>query len=179
MRDVARARWLPWVAALVAPMLSCTLLVQFHDQSADVGDASADVAPPREAGSDAPEPVDAAEAAVVDTYAPCAAKKNGWYCGNNGLADVLPDADLVYCSNGVIGSLTVCDAGCLHVVDPFPDSCNPCGGAANGNYCGRDFGGFNTDNADILITCTGGQTSDQDACIHGCGSNGKMSACYP
>jgi hypothetical protein len=109
---------------------------------------------------------------------PCIGKQNGWYCGNNGLDELLPDADLVYCDGGGIGSITMCEAGCLHVVDPFPDSCNPCGGLANGDYCGRNLPGFNPDNSDILVGCTGGQVSLQDACVSGCGSNGNMSACY-
>lgn len=178
---VVRAMKLPWIAALVAPALSCTLLVQFHDQggSGDGGavgdDATMDASPSKDAGMETTEE----EASEVDTFAPCLGKQ-GWYCGNNGLDDLLPDADLVYCNEaGAIGSLTVCDAGCLHVVDPFPDSCNPCGGRSNGDYCGRDLSGFNPDNADILIGCTGGQVGLQDACAHGCGSNGNMAACYP
>ncbi|HEX8794514.1 MAG TPA: hypothetical protein VF765_26395 [Polyangiaceae bacterium] len=188
---MARATRLPWLAVLAAPcMLSCTLLVQFHDQPAgpDGGGGENDGGPPPSDGAPmdmTPPPGDAGpdtemvDVAEVDTFAPCSGKQNGWYCGNNGLDDPLPDADLVYCDAGGIGSLTMCEAGCLHVVDPFPDSCNPCGGQANGDYCGRDLSGFNPDNADILIGCTGGQVGLQDACVHGCGSNGKMSACYP
>lgn len=178
-----RATKLPWIAALAAPcVLSCTLLVQFHDQSAgsDGGSGGDGVGPGDDAGMDAaPEaqPIEA-EAAAVDTWAPCLKKENGWYCGDNGLDDLLPDADLVYCSEGGIGSVTACDAGCLHVVDPFPDSCNPCGGQANGDYCGKQLAGFNPYNGDILIGCSGGQVILQDACVAGCGPNGKMSACY-
>ncbi len=171
------------IVALVAPALSCTLLVQFHDQPAgedggpppvDAGDAGVDATQEAEADS-APD----AEASTVDNWDPCLGKSNGWRCGNNGLDDLLPDADLVYCSGGNIGSITLCDGGCLHVVDPFPDSCNPCVGVSNGDYCGRDLSGFNPSNADILIGCTGGQVGLQDACVHGCGSSGNMSSCYP
>jgi hypothetical protein len=194
---VVRATKLPWIAALVAPcVLSCSLLVQFHDQSAgdDGGSGSGGGGGSGSgngsgggsgsgsgSGGGGDASVDGgmeAEAAAVDSWAPCLGKM-GWYCGNNGLDDLLPDADLVYCDAGGIGSLTVCEAGCLHVVDPFPDSCNPCGGQANGSYCGRDLPGFNPENADILIGCGAGQVDLQDACVHGCGSNGKMSACYP
>jgi hypothetical protein len=182
---VARATKLPWIVAVAAPVLSCSVLVQFHDPDAGAdggqsgNDAGMDVTqgqPEAEAGQ---EPEGSPEAAAVDNWNPCLGKTNGWRCGNNGLDDPLPDADLVYCSGGNIGSITLCDAGCLHVVDPFPDSCNPCGAAANGDYCGRDLAGFNTDNADILVGCTGGQVGLQDACVHGCGSNGNMSSCYP
>lgn len=182
-KTVPRVAKLSWIAALAAPMLSCTLLVQFHDQpdGGDVlpnEDAGIDATADRQADAQGEGQVEA-EASAVDTWNPCLDKTNGWRCGNNGLDDPLPDADLVYCNAGTIGSLTVCDAGCLHVVDPFPDSCNPCGGVANGDYCGRDLPGFNQDNADILIICTSGEADYQDACAHGCGSNGKMSACYP
>lgn len=185
---MVRTTKLLWVVALAAPALSCSLLVQFHDQDGGAGDAGpgGDDASMRDVSQeheeDASSDLDAgyeAEAAAVDNWNPCSMKSDGWRCGNNGLTDPLPDADLVYCSSGFIGSVTVCDAGCLHVVDPFPDSCNPCGQVANGDYCGRDLAGFNTDNADILIGCTGGQAELQDACVHGCGSNGNMSSCYP
>jgi len=188
---VVRARKLPWIAALFAPALSCSLIVQFHDQdagSSDGGPSGDDASimdvsqdqQVQDAGSDTNAGDEVVpEAAAVDNWNPCLGKTNGWRCGNNGLDDPLPDADLVYCSSGSIGSITLCDAGCLHVVDPFPDSCNPCGGVANGDYCGRDLSGFNPDNADILIGCTGGQVGLQDACVHGCGSNGNMSSCYP
>jgi hypothetical protein len=194
MPTVVRATKLPWIVALVAPALSCSLIVQFHDEpggargdggggssGGDVGtggdDATMDGSPQMDGGPDTV--VDVEAGATVDNWNPCLGKTNGWRCGDNGLDDLLPDADLVYCSGGNIGSLTVCDAGCLHVVDPFPDSCNPCAGQANGDYCGRDLAGFNSSNADILIGCTGGQTGLQDACVHGCGSNGNMSSCYP
>ena len=177
---VVRATKLAWIAALFAPAVSCTLLVQFHDQ--DAGEEAG--LPSTDGGVDVTQEAQVeaeveAEAAAVDNWNPCATKTNGWRCGNNGLDDLLPDADLVYCSGGNIGTLTLCDGGCVHVVDPFPDSCNPCGGATNGNYCGRDLAGFNPDNSDILVTCAGGQVGDQDACAHGCGSNGNMGACFP
>jgi hypothetical protein len=192
MPTVMRATKLPWIVALVAPVLSCSLIVQFHDEpdagsrgdggggsgGGDVGtggdDATTMDGSPQMDGT----VVDSEAAATVDNWNPCFNKSNGWRCGDNGLYDLLPDADLVHCEGGAIDSITVCDAGCLHVMDPFPDSCNPCGGQTNGDYCGRDLGGFNPDNSDILIICTGGQVSLQDACVAGCGSNGKMSACY-
>ncbi|HTQ42113.1 MAG TPA: hypothetical protein VMI75_05090 [Polyangiaceae bacterium] len=189
---MVRATKLPWIAALFAPALSCSLIVQFHDQdagSSDGGPTGGDDASVmdvtqeqqvQDTGLDVNTGDDVApETSTVDNWNPCFMKSNGYRCGNNGLDEPLPDADLVYCSGGYIGDITLCDAGCLHVVDPFPDSCNPCGGTANGDYCGRDLSGFNPDNADILIGCTGGQVGLQDACVHGCGSNGNMSSCYP
>jgi hypothetical protein len=191
---VVRATKLPWIVALAAPALSCSLIVQFHDQpdagpggggeagaiedagSGDAAmDATMDVSPQMDSGPDLVVMDDVVEEVPL---VPCLGKQNGWYCGNNGLDELLPDADLVYCDGGGIGSITACDAGCLHVVDPFPDSCNPCGGRVNGDYCGKQLAGFNPDNSDILIGCTGGQVSLQDACAAGCGPNGSMSACY-
>lgn len=183
---VTRAAKLPWViVAFVAPVLSCSLIVQFHDQDAgeDGGprsdDAAMDVTVEGQAEAESDAGLETtAEAAAVDNLNPCYNTTNGWRCGDNGLADLLPSNDLVHCYEGGVDILTLCDAGCLHVVDPFPDSCNPCNGQMNGDYCGKQLAGFNPDNGDILIGCTGGQVSLQDACAHGCGPNGVMSACY-
>ncbi len=176
---------LPIGFAIAASALaaSCSLLVQFHDQaSCDGGlctdDASVgDAAPGPDGAGDAPADGGARDARA-DRYAPCSRLANGWYCGNNGLNGYAgsPD-DLVHCSDGGVYQVTGCDGGCLHVVDPFPDACNPCVGVANGSYCGRDLPGFPAVNADILIQCQGGTVSSQIACAKGCGSNGNMSAC--
>jgi hypothetical protein len=110
--------------------------------------------------------------------------KSGYYCGDNGLSPGLPPGDIVHCIDGGVSSATSCgDGGCLHVVDPFADACNPCYMVPDGSYCGRDLGGppnyFPASNADILIQCAGGSTTNQTACAHGCMSSGTMSACYP
>jgi hypothetical protein len=171
-----------WTAAAAT---GCSALVQFRDQpSCDGGlcenlDAS-QAPPPR----DASEGGAVAEASPVDATpkpsAPCSNLRNGYYCANDGPNGFTgPPTDLLYCADGGIGKATPCDGGCLHIPDPFPDACNPCPGVANGLYCGRDLKGFPADNADFLIQCQNGDTVQQVACIHGCGSNGVMSACNP
>ncbi len=180
---------------------SCTLLVQFHDEP-DAGDACAgafceDATAPIDGGADGrqgddggPEDTgsvgpgrDAARDAGdggADHYAPCRALANGYYCGDDGLHGYAGSpGDLVYCVDGGIAKVTSCDGGCVDISDPFPDSCNPCVGVANGDYCGRQLPGFPAVNADFLIDCTSGSVSLQDACAHGCDSKGTTSSCFP
>jgi hypothetical protein len=169
---------------------SCSLLVQFHDQAAgddagapdDSGTAPADgsmTIEPDTSTVDVVQPMKEA-GAPPDHYTPCSGLQNGYYCANDGpTAFAGPASDLLYCDDGGIGAASPCDGGCLHLPDPFPDACNPCPGVENGLYCGRDLAGFPAYNADFLIQCQNGDTVQQVACVHGCGSNGKMSACFP
>jgi len=185
-----RAR-LVLLVAFGAVAAACSAIVQFHDQQPNVtADASVvDSGAGSDAGIDGSNPADSGTGddssggdsmvAADHPSSPCNGKANGYYCGNNGLGPGLPDADLVHCVSGAIGADTSCgDAGCLHVVDPFPDACNPCFGVADGAYCGRDLAGFPMYNADILLQCTGGATTQQTACAAGCHSLGTMSVCY-
>jgi hypothetical protein len=181
--------------ASVCAVASCSLIVQFHDQPAS-GDASAAVdgdMVPLDSGSPGdpdgaiadvfvddvvPHPKEAGPA--PDHYAPCSGLVSGYYCANDGPhAFAGPSNDLLFCDDGGIGKATPCDGGCLDLPAPFPDACNPCPGVADGVYCGRDLAGFPADNADFLIQCQSGNTSQSYACPHGCDSEGKMSACYP
>ena len=176
------------IAAGVA-VAACSAIVQFHDQPIVTAEASvADSGAGSDAGIDTATPADSGTGedssggdsmAAADHFNPCSGKANGYYCGNNGLGPGLPDADLVHCLSGAIGTDTSCgDAGCLHVVDPFPDACNPCFGVADGAYCGRDLAGFPSFNGDILLQCSGGATTQQTACAAGCHSLVTMSVCY-
>ncbi len=190
------------VLAIVAcgPAAACSLIVQFHDQPGGVCDGAVcstdgttvevsvvdsggdGTEQDTGGGPDSGNPQDspAGDSFVApDTFSPCMGKGNGYYCGDNGLGPGLPAGDLVNCVDGGVSTAKACDGGCLHVVDPFPDACDPCFGVANGAYCGRDLAGFPSFNADILIQCTGGKTTSQNACAHGCMSSGTMSVCYP
>ena len=178
------------VMAASALAASCSLIVQFHDQPPGACDGGAcedgsvavdgNAAPGPDGGGfddglptkdGGPRP---------DAYAPCMGLINGSYCADDGPhAYAGPLTDLLYCFDAGIGRVTPCDGGCLHLPDPFPDACNPCPGVKNGLYCGRDLVGFPAFNADFLIQCQGGDAVQRVACVHGCGSNGVMSACYP
>jgi hypothetical protein len=174
--------------AAAGVLTSCSLIVQFHDQP--VGDEAS--AP----GDDAAMNDDAAPDGTVDTgiadtgsskkdagpapdhYAPCSGLINGYYCANDGPHDFTgPSNDLLVCDEGGIGQTIPCDGGCVDLPAPFPDACNPCVGVDDGLYCGRDLAGFPAENADFLIQCQSGNTVQQVACLHGCGSDGKMSSC--
>jgi hypothetical protein len=178
------------VFAVFVGSAGCSALVQFHDQPSCEGGLCEDAstthaqaldAQPAADGQSADAPSDAVSPPPApDHYAPCAGLRSGYYCANDGPDGFAgPATDLLYCDDGGgIGQAKACDAGCLHIPDPFPDACNPCPGVPNGVYCGRDLAGFPADNADFLIQCQNGDTVQQVTCLHGCGSNGAMSACY-
>lgn len=178
----------------LAGAASCSLIVQFHDEPLD-GDASVQPDSGSAGNPDAGEPDTSGESAdtggdvlvthpkeagpAPDHYAPCSGLASGYYCADDGPhAFAGPSSDLLFCDDGGIGQAFPCDGGCLKLPDPFPDACNPCPGVADGLYCGRDLAGFPAYNADFLIQCQGGNTVQQVACVHGCDSMGKMSACY-
>jgi len=188
---------LPLAIATCLGAASCSLVVQFHDQPAS-GDASTSddaLAPSSDSGT-TPEDASAADAAdasaadsapptkeagaAPDHYAPCSGLVNGDYCANDGpTAYAGPSSDLLTCVDGGLEQALGCDGGCLHLPAPFPDACDPCVGVADGHYCGRDLAGFPVDNADFLIQCQAGNTVQDVACLHGCGSHGTLSACNP
>lgn len=189
------------VAAAATLTLSCTLLVQFHDEPGaggcdgafcgddasmteenvvkmDVG-ADSGLDATAEAGKET-GPVEAAVDASADHYAPCGSLASGFYCAEDGLHGYAgsPD-DLVQCADGGIAKVTLCDGGCLPLPSPFPDACNPCPGNPDGTYCGRDLAGFPAVNADFLIQCQSANVVQSVACAHGCKSSGTSSSCYP
>jgi hypothetical protein len=184
MPRVRRSLVLVIVASI--PVAACTALVQFHDQPGSGGDASVvEGGAGHEAAGDTAT-VDSGAGddasggdsmAAADHFNPCSGKASGYYCGNNGLEAGLPPNDIVHCLNNGVATATPCAGGCLHVVDPFPDACNPCFGVADGMYCGRQLAGFPTFNGDILIQCQGGAATQQTACASGCSSVGTMSVC--
>lgn len=177
--------------ASAAALLSCTFLVQFHDVpggGCDGGFCPGDAAPTEDVEDEVLGVDAAAEAgdagkpkeAGPDNYAPCGDLASGYYCATDGLhAYAGSQDDLVYCLDGGIGKVTLCDGGCLPLPAPFPDACNPCPGVPDGLYCGRNLAGFPTINADFLIQCQTGNTVQSVACAHGCDSNGTNSSCYP
>jgi hypothetical protein len=164
---------------------ACSFLVQFDDVpggACDGGLCADAEAGSRDRGGDEPAQSDVLDedaAAAPDQYAPCANNVDGYYCATDGLHgyDGSPN-DLVFCQEGGVGKVVDCDAGCLALPAPFPDACNPCGGKADGTYCGRDLAGFPATDADFLLQCQSGNAVQKVACPHGCQSKPPMSACY-
>ncbi len=161
----------------------CTALVTFHDQpSCDGGLCPAGGVDGGSAADVGTGLGDAGGDATPDgPYAPCKGLADGHYCADDHLADYAgPASDLVECEDGGIGVVTPCgSAGCISMIDPFPDTCSECPTKPDGNYCGRDFPGFPTEDANFLIGCQSGQVVEDDPCAHGCMSNGSAAACYP
>ena len=176
-----RVAWLAVGSAIAA--MGCTALVTFHDQpSCDGGLCT----PAPDAGEYPDVGVGDAGSDVVDArpdgpYAPCKGLEDGHYCAGDHLAGYAGAlTDLVECADGGIGMVTPCgSAGCISMIDPFPDTCSQCPTKPDGNYCGRDFPGFPTDDSDFLIGCQSGRVVVDDPCAHGCMSNGSAAACYP
>ena len=174
----------------VALVNACTLAVSFDDQPScdgglcdDSGAFAQDGARDSSAGFDGG--ADAARDAAADvfdpSYLPCKGLKSGLYCGGDHLVAYRgPSTDLVTCDGGAIAKVRPCgDAGCIAMVDPFPDTCNECPTKQNGTYCGRDFAGFPAGDSDMLIGCQLGNVSQNYACPHGCKSNGTAATYNP
>jgi hypothetical protein len=170
-------------------LVGCTFAVSFDDQPSCDGGlcVDADLVTPDgtialDAGHDALL-VDAAKDAPKDvfdeSYQPCKGLLSGLYCAGDHIVGYRgPGSDLVTCDGGAIARVKPCgDAGCIAMKDPFPDTCNECPTKQNGNYCGRDFAGFPTDNADILIGCQFGNVSLNYPCPRGCHSAGTDAGC--
>jgi len=172
-------------------MSACTLLARFDDAApADSSDASAtvDSAESEPLGADAAAHADAgpfpdareSQDAREDTTPsdPCEGEANGLYCATDGLNHYQgPTNVLIRCDGGAVATETTCDAGCLALSDPFPDTCNACDSKPNGSYCGRDFSSFPTTDADWLVQCQNSNAVQLVACAHGCLSNGASSSC--
>jgi len=179
----ARFAWLAVGSALAA--LGCTALVTFHDQASCDGGlcmSGYDAGPFSDAGTGDEADGSGDSAPKPDgPYAPCMGLPDGHYCADDHLVDYAGLlTDLVECADGGIGTVTACgSAGCISMIDPFPDTCSQCPTKPDGNYCGRDFPGFPTEDADFLIGCQSGRVVVDNPCAHGCMSNGSASACYP
>ena len=167
------AAWLSLGALSVA---ACANVWGFADLQ--VGEGAAGDAAAVDSGADSTTDTGTGDSGIrQDHYAPCSGLSGG-YCGNNGLNGYAGSPnDLVHCVAGAIASVTYCDGGCLHVISPLPDACNPCVGVSNGIYCGRDLAGFPAMNADLLIQCLNSAAAQQTLCMSGCQSNGTTSAC--
>jgi hypothetical protein len=175
---VCRAHIVAIVTVAAASSGACTLLARFDDLPPL--DAGIDAPPSLDgsAASDAPSSSDANDAAEAGADVdPCVGHATGSYCGNDGLD--APATDLVRCDGGAVAEIIACDAGCLSLSNPFPDTCNGCNTKPNGAYCGRDFPVFPAADSDWLIQCQLGNAVQLVACQHGCLSNAAASSCAP
>jgi hypothetical protein len=168
--------------------LGCSALVQFDDQpSCDGGLCAEDASLAFDSSADSPLAFDggandAAKDASRDVFdESCKGLNAGMYCALDHLKGYLgAQTDLVNCDGGAVYAVVHCgDAGCVSMVDPFPDTCNECPQKSNGTFCGRDFSGFPTADSDMLIGCQSGIVVQNFACPHGCKSAGSDASCYP
>ena len=183
--DARLSRRLRLLAGTSAFLAGCSFLVDFVEKAtpdaADAGaafaegsaapmaDAAVDpsgdaAAPVPDATSDRPITRDGSGVGEAECANPCRQRENGWYCGNDMLACLAPSHDLYHCMADAVADVTVCvsGAGCLYLPVGHPDTCDPCGGKADGRYCGRDFIGIvpqtpMDQNANYLFVCSGGQ----------------------
>ncbi len=148
-------------APVVAVTTACSLLVNFVDASCDSGSCADGGSDASDARSDVPE------AAPFDASHICDNRSDGYYCGYNGLNGQAPPDWRVHCVDG--GPIVrVCDAGCLAFPSGFPDRCNECPGFPDGTYCGSQFSGYGTYNANFLLSCGQGIAAIQAQCTNGC-----------
>jgi hypothetical protein len=83
------------------------------------------------------------------------------------------DNDLVRCELGGARCVQHCPYGCIVTRPGFDHQCDPCNGLGDGFYCGHDFPGSPTRNADLAIRCVGGKNADAAVC----GDNRCASPC--
>lgn len=178
------------VTGALAMLAGCTFLIDFDEvpPAGDAGpsaDTSTPIGPPdvRIDGAQVPdaEPADSgadARDAIANGDA-CKGHVDSKYCGStkiNWPAD--HKDDLVSCKGGAVTLVKLCASGqgCLAMLDGYPDECDPCTQKADGTYCGRDFTGWDTKNAQQRIRCQGGRVVGSLLCTV-CKSNGVNSAC--
>jgi hypothetical protein len=165
----------------------CTLLIDFEEapSATEAGlafDGATAVRPDVQVEPTADGAVVDAGADVRDASDPnaCKGKVDGKYCPGNQIVWAGNKDDLITCKAQVV-SVRFCatGSGCIPMANGFPDQCDDCAKkTVNGKYCGRDFG-WETKNAERLVTCQNGSVIDISAaaCANGCLSNGAASAC--
>lgn len=177
-------------AGALAMLAGCTFLIDFEEVPApgDGGpraDTSAPSIPPdvRVDGASLPdgEPADAG-ADVRDAIAngdACKGKADSKYCGATKITWPADHKDdLVTCKASAVALVKLCSTGqgCLAMLDGYPDECDPCAQKPDGTYCGRDFTGWDTKNAQQRIRCQGGRMVGSLLCTI-CKSSGVNSTC--
>ena len=166
-------------------LAGCTFLIDFEELPR--GDGGADSSPPigppdvRVDGSLGPDGAVDAPPDVRDAIAngdACKGAIDGKYCGGRIPWPVDHKDDLVTCKASQVSLVTPCTTGqgCLGMLDGYPDECDECAKKADGTYCGRDFPGWDTKNAQQRIRCQGGRVVGSLLCTV-CKSAGISSAC--
>jgi hypothetical protein len=168
----------------------CTFLIGFDDVPGAT-DASFDgptMINAPDVRVDAPAPTDApagdagvdARDAIANPDA-CANSADGKYCGGNQILwPVAYKDDLVTCKNRTVTNVRFCAdlGGCIRMLNGYPDQCDECAKKADGLYCGRDMGGWETKNFNSLVHCQNSAAVTVTPCgAQVCTSNGAASSC--
>jgi hypothetical protein len=179
------------LATAVASVMiaGCTFLISFDDVPSPA-DATADGsmignAPDVRVDSAATDATDASnDAGARDAIAnpdACVGFPDGLYCGGDQISwPVANKDDLVTCKAHVVSSVLYCAdiGGCIRMLNGYPDQCDECAKKADGFYCGRDMGGWETKNLNSLVHCQNKAAVSVMPCgALVCTSNGAASSC--
>jgi hypothetical protein len=164
---------------------ACTWLVDFVDQprgapcdGAACFDAPFDPPRPDAASGDASDGATAGDATFDGPNLACRGLVNGYYCARDGLINYPgSDKDLVYCDGGAVWWARYCDGGCIFMPPGTPDVCNDCWRKGDGTYCGREFSGWLTEHANVLVRCQQGQAASNQKCPGTCSARDGSSSC--
>jgi hypothetical protein len=177
-------------SAATAILAGCTFLIGFDDVpgATDGSIDSQTMINAPDVRVDAPALPDAqigdAGADVRDAIAnpaACANFSDGKYCGGNQIPwPVANNDDLVTCKGRMVSNVRFCSGlgGCIRMLNGYPDQCDECGTKADGLYCGRDMGGWETKNFNSLVHCQNKAAVTVMPCgAQTCTSNGAASSC--
>lgn len=186
-RALARVLGTASAATMIA---GCTFLIGFDDVPGAT-DASFDgptMINAPDVRVDAPAKTDApvadagvdARDAIANPDA-CAGAVDGKYCGGDQISwPVANKDDLVTCKSKVVSNVRLCAdvGGCIRMLNGYPDQCDECAKKADGLYCGRDMGGWETKNLNSLVRCQNKAAVTVTPCgAQVCTSNGAASSC--
>ena len=186
-RALARVLGTASAATMIA---GCTFLIGFDDVPGAT-DASFDgptMINAPDVRVDAPAKTDApagdagvdARDAIANPDA-CANAVDGKYCGGDQILwPVANKDDLVTCKSKAVSNVRLCAdvGGCIRMLNGYPDQCDECAKKADGLYCGRDMGGWETKNLNSLVHCQNKAAVTVTPCgAQVCTSNGAASSC--
>jgi len=179
------------LATGVASMMiaGCTFLISFDDVPTP-GDGGADgpttgnapdVRVDAPASSDTDGAKDAGARDAIANPDACVPLSDGLYCGGNQISWPVADKDdLITCKGHVVSNVRFCAdlGGCIRMLNGYPDQCDECAKKADGFYCGRDMGGWETKNLNSLVHCQNKAAVSVMPCGGlACTSNGAASSC--
>lgn len=178
-------------AAASLMIAGCTFLISFDDVPvpADATPDGPTVGNAPDVRVDAPA-VDASDAArdagtdardAIANPDACVSLPDGLYCGGDQISWPVADKDdLITCKSHVVSNVRLCAdiGGCIRMLNGYPDQCDECAKKADGFYCGRDMGGWETKNLNSLVHCQNKAAVSVMPCgALTCSSNGAASSC--